>query len=189
MLITKVKVGKVTNLSEARYCAGMGVDFLSFPTSSIDPKMYKEITGWVAGPKFGIEIGTKDISLIPEYKADFIDVSADQIFHFTEGENLMVNLAAGEWQRERPSLLQSKAKILFVELEISSLDESVVKTVKEIAVNFEILLRPSEEINLEKILKLPIAGLSLEGNAETKPGLKEYPLSEILEKLDTDETD
>jgi len=56
MLKTKVKVSKVTNLSEARYCAGMGVDFLSFPVSSVDPKTYQEITGWVAGPLFGVEI-------------------------------------------------------------------------------------------------------------------------------------
>ena len=64
MLITKVKVGQVTNLSEARYCAGMGVDFLSFPIVSIDPKTYQEITGWVAGPKFGIEVNPDNISSV-----------------------------------------------------------------------------------------------------------------------------
>lgn len=188
MLITKIKVGKVTNLSEARYCAGMGVDFLSFPVSSIDPKTYKEITGWVAGPKFGIEAETKDISLIPEYKADFIEVTPDQIFHFTEGENLIIHLTPFEWPLKKSSLLQAKEKILYVDLSISTLDEHIEKIIREMTVDFEVFLKPSGSIDLEKILKLPIAGISLEGNAETKPGLKEYPLSEILEKL-TDDTD
>ena len=76
MLKTKVKVSKVTNLSEARYCAGMGVDFLSFPVSSVDPKTYQEITGWVAGPLFGVEI---DSNPYEQYPADFVEVPFESI--------------------------------------------------------------------------------------------------------------
>jgi phosphoribosylanthranilate isomerase len=32
-----VKVGNVTNLSDARYCAGMGVDLLGFPVDAAQP--------------------------------------------------------------------------------------------------------------------------------------------------------
>src|SRR5882762_4050125 len=105
MLITKVKVGQVTNLSEARYCAGMGVDFLSFPISSVDPKTYQEITGWVAGPKFGVEADSKTISTIYEYKADFIEINVDQIDSCSGLENLIVSLEAKEWEIKKSSLL------------------------------------------------------------------------------------
>src|SRR5882672_2338725 len=105
MLITKVKVSNVTNLSEARYCAGMGVDFLSFPISSIDPKTYQEITGWVAGPKFGIEVSSESISSVLQYKADFIDANITQIDEASKLENFIVRLEANEWVTKKSKLL------------------------------------------------------------------------------------
>src|SRR6185369_1389083 len=105
MLITKVKVGQVTNLSEARYCAGMGVDFLSFPISSIDPKTYLEITGWVAGPKFGVEVDAKNISNVREYKTDFIEINIGQLDENMALENLIVSLETSEWTTRKASLL------------------------------------------------------------------------------------
>ena len=51
-LKTLVKVGGVTNLSDARYCAGMGVAILGFcPEPSrpdyVDLDKFKEITNWI----------------------------------------------------------------------------------------------------------------------------------------------
>ncbi len=186
MLITKVKVGQVTNLSEARYCAGMGVDFLSFPMASVDPKTYQEITGWVAGPKFGIEADSKSISLVQEYKTDFIEININQMDGCSGVENLIVKLETSEWETKKPTLLLSKENILYLELRISSLDDFTLGIINEITEDFKILLKPSSKINLDEVLKLPIDGLSFDGNAETKPGLKEYPLSEILEKLEAE---
>jgi phosphoribosylanthranilate isomerase len=54
-LKTKVKAGNITNLSDARYCAGMGVDWLSFPAEKVNPVKFKEITDWVTGPQFVLE--------------------------------------------------------------------------------------------------------------------------------------
>jgi len=186
MLITKVKVGQVTNLSEARYCAGMGVDFLSFPIVSIDPKTYQEITGWVAGPKFGIEVNPDNISSVQEYKTDFIDVNVAQIDDASKLENLIVRIEANEWVVKKTKLLLSKGNILYLELAITSLDDFSLGIINEITEDFKILLKPSEKIDLDKLLKLPVDGLSFHGNAETKPGLKEYPLSEILEQLEVE---
>jgi phosphoribosylanthranilate isomerase len=186
MLITKVKVGQVTNLSEARYCAGMGVDFLSFPVSSIDPKTYQEITSWVAGPKFGVEVETANISRVQEYKTDFIEININQLEESNGLENLIVNLKASEWPTKKSTLLLSKGQILYVELKIISLDEETLGIINDITEDFQILLKPNK-IDLDKLLKLPIDGLCFDGNIEVKPGLKEYPLSEILEKLETED--
>jgi phosphoribosylanthranilate isomerase len=186
MLITKVKVGQVTNLSEARYCAAMDVDFLSFPILLIDPKTYQEITGWVAGPKFGVEADAKNISRIQEYETDFIEININQLDENNGLENLIVSLEANEWPINKPSLLLSKVKILYVEVKISSLDEETLGIINDVKEDFKILLKPSSKIDLDKLLKLPIDGLSFDGNVEMKPGLKEYPLSEILEQLETE---
>jgi len=185
MLITKVKVGNVTNLSEARYCAGMGVDFLSFPITSIDPKTYQEITGWVVGPEFGIEVDANSSSL-GEYKASFLEVKARQLAYFSGSPNLIVTLPASAWREARPDLLQSKKNIRYVELEVSGLDDATEKWVREAALDFELLIKPLEKVDIGKIKSLPVAGISLEGDSETKPGLKEYPLAGILEQLESD---
>jgi len=186
MLITKVKVGQVTNLSEARYCAGMGVDFLSFPISSIDTKTYQEITGWIAGPKFGVETDSKNINAVREYKTDFIEINIDQMESSSGLENLIVALEVNDWPAKKSSLLLSKRNILYIELKITSLGEETLGIINDITEDFKILLKPSNKIDLDKLLKLRIDGLCFDGDAETKPGLKEYPLSEILEKLETE---
>ncbi|WP_303311517.1 hypothetical protein [Hymenobacter sp. BT730] len=53
-LITSVLVRGINNLSDARYCAGMGADYLTFlldPAlpNHLAPEAVKELSGWVAG--------------------------------------------------------------------------------------------------------------------------------------------
>ena len=43
MLKTLVKVSGIENLSDARYCAGMGVEFLGFPLAQIPFEKFQEI--------------------------------------------------------------------------------------------------------------------------------------------------
>ncbi|MBI1767971.1 MAG: hypothetical protein HYR67_06330 [Bacteroidetes bacterium] len=180
MLRTKVKVSKVTNLSEARYCAGMGVDFLSFPASSVDPKTYKEITGWVAGPLFGIEIDANPSEL---YTVDFFEVPFESIDRIPEGKKAFVHLSVNEWFEKKSKLIENKEKIIAIELKIHSIDDAK-KIVEEASSKFDVFLKYHHSFDIDTILKLQITGICLEGNAETKPGLKEYPLSEILEQLE-----
>lgn len=183
MLRTKVKVSKVTNLSEARYCAGMGVDFLSFPVSSVDPKTYQEITGWVAGPLFGIEI---DSDPYGQYTADFVEVPFESIDKIPEGKKAFVHLPVNEWFEKKSKLIQNKEKITAIELNIHSIDNAK-KIVEEASNEFDVFLKHHHSFDIDAILKLPITGISLEGSSEVKAGLKEYPLSEVLEKLEVED--
>ena len=55
-LKTEVKVGNISNLSDARYCAGMGVQYLGFSMDSnsehyVDQNTLKTIKEWIVGPK------------------------------------------------------------------------------------------------------------------------------------------
>ncbi len=182
--MTKVKVGNVTNLSEARYCAGMGVDFLSFPISQIDPKMYQEITAWVTGPKFGIEAELEGPELIAQYHFDFIQTRDARSSGLKIGNELFMAVPIGEWPNKKDILLHSKDSIRYIELEFLSLDAPTVKLVEEISRDFQVFLKPTGTVDVAAVLKMPIAGISLEGSSEAKPGLKEYPLSKTLEMLE-----
>jgi phosphoribosylanthranilate isomerase len=187
MLMTKVKVGKITNLSEARYCAGMGVDFLSFPVSSVDPKTYREITSWVAGPKFGIEIESATTDLITQYQCDFISFGIDTTDASApdfNGRKLFVCLDINDWFVQRMNLMRVKEQIVHIELNVPLLNDAAMNILLQASKDFDILLKITFAMGREQIRKLPIAGISLDGDGETKPGYKEYPLSEILEQLE-----
>jgi phosphoribosylanthranilate isomerase len=79
-LKTIVKVGNISNLSDARYCAGMGVDMLGFRVIDglpgyIAPQAFQEIRGWISGPKvvaeiYGIDRSDKIPHIVENYAPD-----------------------------------------------------------------------------------------------------------------------
>ncbi len=192
-LKTKVKVGRITNLSDARYCAGMGVDLLGFPIGSahgIDAKKYKEITDWVSGPSFVVEWPTETIDnmdeVISSYNADFIEISVRQLqFVGTSTKPLIIKLALEEWNRYRNELLNNKSRIAYLVLIRSESSATTTFPWNEMK-EFSVLLSFTDfNYSIDELLELPIEGIALTGSEEVKPGLKEYTqLSEILERLE-----
>ncbi len=195
-LKTKVKVGKITNLSDARYCAGMGVDLLGFPigsTQGIDAKKYKEITDWVSGPSFVVEWPTETIDnmdeVISSYNADFIEISVQQLqFVGTSTKPLIIKLALEEWNRYRNELLNNKSRIAYLVLIRSESCATSTFPWNEMK-EFSVLLSFTDfNYSIDELLELPIEGIALTGSEEVKPGLKEYAhLSDILEALEVND--
>ncbi len=195
MLKIKVKVGKVTDLSDARYCSGMGVDLLGFPVGShdgIDPKKYKEITDWVSGPSFVLEWTGEEITdrfeeVIQAYNADFIQIAAHQLENIPLlPKGLIVTLPVSDWPLYHLALQSNKSKIAYLLLTNSVNDLIDSTLVGQIAKEFPVLLGFGiAEKNLDLIESLPVAGIALDGTTEFKPGLKDYSyLSAILERLE-----
>lgn len=61
-LKTFVKISEVSNLSDARYCAGMTVNLMGFDLKKDDPayvspENFMELTGWLSGVEFVGEYG------------------------------------------------------------------------------------------------------------------------------------
>src|SRR6187402_255425 len=90
-LKTKVKVGNITNLSDARYCAGMGASWLGFPMKEVDgsllsPEKFMDITGWVSGPEFVLEAEEINLqqlyTVIQRYPAQYIQIEVSQLEFF-----------------------------------------------------------------------------------------------------------
>src|ERR1044071_6406214 len=102
-LKAKVKVGRVTNLSEARYCAGMGVDMLGFPVGveGIKPEEYRRMIEWIAGPELVLEAHylKTDLNYITEnYPGHYIEIGSHQLEWLKDKSlNFVLALKPGEW--------------------------------------------------------------------------------------------
>lgn len=184
-LKTKVKAGNITNLSDARYCAGMGVDWLSFPSDAVNPTTFKEITAWVTGPEYVLEIsGTASIESIGQYPVTTLEISSDQLNLIDRWPVMqwMIRISISEWDKKKSELLRFTDKIRYLVIDLDRYDEQAIS---DIASCFRILINQSDSYSLEDLLSLPAEGINVAGEHELKPGLKDYEkLSTILEELE-----
>jgi phosphoribosylanthranilate isomerase len=76
MLKTTIKVSNLNNLSDARYCAGMGVEMLGFSMDELDFDKFREMRGWLAGVQIVGETNSNDVSiiigLVEKYQPDYL---------------------------------------------------------------------------------------------------------------------
>jgi phosphoribosylanthranilate isomerase len=184
-LKTKVKAGNITNLSDARYCAGMGVDWLGFPIDVVSPATFKEITDWVTGPEFVLELSeTTPIGSFGQYPVTTLQISSGRLdmIDLLPSVKWMVKLSLSDWGTQKSKLLRFKEKINQLVLDLDSKDFQVLK---DIASNFRILVNQHDTLSLADLLTLPVEGINLSGENELKPGLKDFEkLASILEELE-----
>ena len=196
-LKTTVIINEVTNLSDARYCAGMGVDSIGFRIDEshdkyVDLANYKEITDWVAGIKFIGEsseiIDQNAISYnVDQLLLDNIDLLPQYI-----GKPALWSLPVNKIDSYRATLTDHATKINGVILTSQEVEftENHKTQMADLPPNLDVFI--SFGINsdnvLELIKKLPIKGLSLSGSDEIRPGYKDYDkLADILEKLEEED--
>ena len=187
-LKTKVKAGNITNLSDARYCAGMGVDWLGFPAKEVTPVIFKEITDWVTGPQFVLEVDSLEIMVeVSTYATSTIQISILQLswINSIPGKDWIVTLRLSDWNKFKDELIAYKEKIAHL---IVSLDDpqNLQTLLSSIHLHFQILVEfNGTEYSLHEILALPIDGINISGSNEMKPGLKDFEaLSSVLEELE-----
>ncbi len=181
-LKAKVKVGRVTNLSEARYCAGMGVDLLGFPVGDdgLKPEQYKQLIEWVAGPEFVLEVHqsqTLDLKYITDnYPGHYIEIGTHQLEWLKDKSlNFVLAIKPSEWVNIYGNVT-AHDNIKFIELLEPSKSEAT--TIKSF---FPVLLN-----DVQMALSLN-TGIALTGSDEEKPGIKDYSnLADILETLETE---
>lgn len=178
-LKTVVKVGNISNLSDARYCSGMGVDMLGFRVlegqeNHVTPKLFQEIRGWVTGPKivaeiYGLSSADQLPSILENYAPDYFELTGQEFERFQALLTLpcIVTNFKGD-----------DSKVVY-----TILSETEVKDYRG---NAKLLVKPSsDETVLDLITSPDVAGLALDGTPEVRPGFKDYAgLADILEKLD-----
>jgi len=193
-LKTKVLVGNITNLSEARYCAGMGVDILSFPIGNevrgISIDKFKEIAEWVVGPQFALELLTpideQTLNVVTQEESiDYIETTLDSLALMADaGYKGNFILSLGEEQLEQ---LQQH-DLAQIKLILADISPSDLPRLESLNKKIPVFVKMNKENHeLQSILNSSLSGIGLEGNEELASGNKTYDhLADILEVLDVD---
>jgi len=194
-LKTLVKVGNISNLSDARYCAGMGVDMLGFSVVEgqdhyVSPILFKEIRGWFTGPTvvaeaYGIT-SNNDLSVISQhYAPDFIELSMTEFKSIKpESGNYILFITSDDWKKDQSDILLNKKYIAYLLVPADTTSDIL----QNLSGDFNVIVKVDSTNNIDTLLESGvIKGISLQGGSEEKPGLKNYDqLSEIFEKLEID---
>ena len=203
-LKTKVKINRITNLTDARYCSGMYVDILGFCLEKgsphfVSPTQFQEITGWISGIDYAAEFAEEDAYTIERTLAEYPGIT------WIESGDL-----------ETLVQLNSLGKKLIYRVKIEELDTLLPKTDllreheitlhltsinKSLTIDNEFIINKlSSQLNLflgagitpekaNSLCELPgLFGFALDSGDEIKPGLRDFDqLAAILENLELED--
>lgn len=185
-----VKVSHLSNLSDARYCAGMGVEMLGFSVVPgaphyMTPQLFQDIRGWVAGPKitaeiYGVNSPSEIASAIRDYAPAYLELSLSEYERFAEVLTLPCIVYVDDLSRLKPQEKKPGIAYLLVGEETGCDDFS--------AVTYPVLVKVSSVDRLNQLIgERCFEGFVLEGPKEMRPGYTNYDaLGEILEALEED---
>jgi phosphoribosylanthranilate isomerase len=211
-LRTLVKISGVNNLSDARYCAGMGVEMLGFSLEAenpnfVNPERYQEIVGWLSGVKFVAEFETSDLqrmnTILEEYPIHALQIArTDVLAEIKKRQDdsgirsltLIFKISLAETPlnqiEEILEKYQSAVKYFLIENEQNSpISSEDVAFIEKLAKKYPILLGYGiSEKNISLMLaNISPRGIALRGGNEIAPGLKDFDeLSGILEAIEED---
>ncbi len=184
-----IYVRQITNLSDARYCAGMGADMLGYVIDPahpdyVSPKLYQEISGWVAGPKRVVELANAHYDyneLIANYSPDLVHIQSKFIGDYQlQGLPLIVEADFSDTSHVVRKIAELKLDVAF--LLITGLNGKSVEST-----SYPMLVEVESGIAsvMELLDSTKADGVALHGSREQAPGLKDYDhLSRVLEELD-----
>ena len=203
-LSTFVKVSNISNLSDARYCAGMGVHVLGFTLEKnhphyTDPEKYTAITEWLAGVKFAAEFNEYTPSEIEqtlsEYdRIDYVQTSQPQHVAalFSTQIPIIVRIDAAQYREDIVALADimrdchDQASFYLIENSAPS-NSDLLTDLLHLSRQYPILLgfgHTAEGI-ASLVKEYPLEGVALEGSEEIRPGYNNFDqLASILEALE-----
>ncbi len=198
-LKTLVKVSNITNLSDARYCAGMGVEMIGFVMDKhsadfISPEKMKEIKSWVAGVLVVGETQSTDYeevkTFIETYEIDILQISAVSLLPqiVDLGKRIILKLNFENDYFEDYLELYSQFVEFFL-VDGGELSDFARYTLREYTSKYPIVLDfgiTADTIN-ELLDEMSLHGIALKGTNELRPGSKDYDeLRDILEIIEID---
>ncbi len=188
-----VKIGDVTNLSDARYAAGMGVDYIGFnidvcSDNFITASKFKEITNWISGVGIIGEIGES----IPSNQDEFISYLTE-----TTSASLLTNKSVYKIDARNLSMqyikqaLSQEIKPLFyililtpAQIDKFTSDLTMLCAKKDVYISSS-FTKPLLEIIINQIQP---KGIEIKGGLEDQPGFKEYDdIADVLEWLEEED--
>lgn len=203
-LKTFVKVGNITNLSDARYCAGMGVDVLGFKleedATSVSSQLFEEISGWLSGTAFAGEFINSDAQTIrkkaTDLKLEYVQVNDIQLANELSNDFKVIYQLDIETEKEvqelseKLSKLEESVQYALIDTSEKNLEDLLAESLQKTSSSVPILKAfDVDESNVLKSLETTaIAGIALYGSNEIRPGFKDYDeLADILETLEVED--
>ena len=201
-LSTFVVITNITNLSDARYCAGMGVDILGFNLNDrsdqhLDPNDFKEITDWIAGVDFAGEFGELDT---PSLKIKLEEYNLQYLI--LTNANQLEELADSNVKLIYRTQIADKTGLVHLSGELEYLGEFLAYLIvdaypKEFESDLLNLIDSYQGVSFIKCIEHSAdrdlgslatwKGIALEGSEEEEPGFKDYgKVMDVLEQLEQD---
>lgn len=201
-LSTFVKISNVSNLSDARYCAGMGVDQLGInlnPTDldAVPVETFVELRGWIAGVSFVGEFGATPFEEIKRIQQkvplDIIEISTINIVEKVHLLGKPVSVALDIWNNSLINELKSQLSYLdelATQVVISCSNPALFEEISEAVQYYNGPVRLIKGYDItEQNINTPsnFNGIQLMGSHEEKPGFKDYGVvMDLLEALEID---
>ena len=197
-LKTFVKVSGINNLSDARYCSGMGVDQLGFSIEESNPnytnsEKLKEIKGWLSGVAYVGELDVQsevDLSELKDrYELDAIQVASPAQVAAVEGLGLPIILKMDVAMITEALLATLKDRVDYFLIE-SVYEGQVSPDILALAKDYPLVLAYGfDESSVLGLIGQGIKGVALQGGNEISPGLRDFDeMMDILEVLEIDDT-
>jgi phosphoribosylanthranilate isomerase len=189
MSLLKIKVSGITSLTDARYCAGMGVKYLSIcfdesGNSALSPTEFKAIQAWIEGVEWMGEFEGSDPEILKSLSADFGLTLwiVNELILSNSGENLgdldcILSISEPK--------LESQSKTKAVEIEIHG-DESFLQDLLVPDRGMIILKNPSSADQIIQLFQQnPDLIFNLKSGEEERPGWMDLSnLQDILEEIE-----
>lgn len=199
-----VYISEITNLSDARYAAGMGVDLLGFnldpnSESALSQLQFNEISEWISGVKIVGEFGKLDPESVSkrldEFAVDYLLISDESRLHEFEMLGLPLIFKVDFEEADQNSLLSTlnycSGSVDYFLLSSDHEDVSQIANILIQSLDGKYPLLLGYGLHASNIAEVAadkaITGISMKGSPELRPGYKDFDeLAEILESIEID---
>lgn len=179
----KIKLGSVNNLTDARFGAAEGVEWIgfSFDTSNplyISPVQAEAIIGWLSGPQPVAEFAATQTlgeieDIIRLLGFDWIQLAEPAMLHYFEGSDVNVILELDATAPDFEQHLQSPSDVVKAVL----IKKYPTGKMAEIKVKYPFVLFDVEGLSqdeMRQLKELTPYGINISGGFETAPGIRDF---------------
>ena len=200
-LSTKVKINRIDNLSDARYTAGMGVEWAGFCLDPNDPECldketYMVMTGWISGVKLVGEFGHSNsetvVKLLADCPVDFVQTSTkDEVKNLTAlGLQVILEVEVADDLETTLKEVKENVAYFLISKSSSELSDDRLNDILKLGNQYPIILSFGfDAANVNSFTHSnPLEGIALDGGKEIKPGIKDFDhLADILDALEIED--
>jgi len=179
----KIKLGSVNNLTDARFGAAAGAEWIgfSFDTANplyISPVQAEAIIGWLSGPQPVAEFAaTQSLGEIEDIIRllgfDWIQLAEPAMLHYFEGSDIQVILELDATAKDFEQYLQSPSNAVKAFL----IKKCSIGKMTEIKEKYPFVLFDVEGLtqnDLEQLKQRTPYGINISGGFETAPGIRDF---------------